>query len=259
MCARARRPPLHRARACERWNQPKGPHRAKTKHGNYNAWLDAHGDDYDFFARRRPRPRAAAQLRRAHARLLPRPGRGVRRRPAGLRQLRAASWSRAAESQQFLFHSLLQRAGNRSRTPMLVGTNNAVRVSALRQIGGFQDSITEDMATGLELHRSAQPGDRAALDARSTRPDVRRGRRGPRVLHRLLQPAGPLVARDRRGAGRAVLAAGAPARARRAGHYLLLTCLLPDGRDHLDPGARSTRSSTSRSGPAAWSCRRTCG
>lgn len=33
-----------------RWNQPKGPHRAKTKHGNYNAWLEAHGDDYDFFA-----------------------------------------------------------------------------------------------------------------------------------------------------------------------------------------------------------------
>lgn len=33
-----------------KWNRKKGPHRAKTKHGNYNAWLDAHGDDYDFFA-----------------------------------------------------------------------------------------------------------------------------------------------------------------------------------------------------------------
>ncbi|NEE36209.1 glycosyltransferase, partial [Streptomyces sp. SID7982] len=32
------------------WNQAKGAHRAKTKHGNYNAWLDAHGGDYDFFA-----------------------------------------------------------------------------------------------------------------------------------------------------------------------------------------------------------------
>ena len=37
---------------------------------------------------RRPRPRAAAQLRRADARLLPRPGRRLRRRPAVLRQLR---------------------------------------------------------------------------------------------------------------------------------------------------------------------------
>ena len=40
---------------------------------------------------------------------------------------------------------------------MLVGTNNALRVSALRQIGGFQDSITEDMATGLALHGARNP------------------------------------------------------------------------------------------------------
>jgi hypothetical protein len=64
---------------------------------------------------------------------------------------------RAAESQQFLFHSLLQRAGNRSRTPMLVGTNNAVRIRALQEIGGLQDSITEDMATSLAFHTSRNP------------------------------------------------------------------------------------------------------
>jgi Glycosyl transferase family group 2 len=64
---------------------------------------------------------------------------------------------RSAESQQFLFHSLLQRAGNGSRTPMLVGTNNALRVSALRQIGGFQDSITEDMATSVIFHTTRNP------------------------------------------------------------------------------------------------------
>src|SRR4051794_2152461 len=33
----------------ERWNQPAGALKAKSKHGNYNAWLDAHGDEYDFF------------------------------------------------------------------------------------------------------------------------------------------------------------------------------------------------------------------
>ena len=40
---------------------------------------------------------------------------------------------------------------------MLVGTNNALRVSALRQIGGFQDSITEDMATSLVVHGTRNP------------------------------------------------------------------------------------------------------
>lgn len=31
------------------WNQPTGRHKARTKHGNYNAWLDAHGARYDVF------------------------------------------------------------------------------------------------------------------------------------------------------------------------------------------------------------------
>lgn len=32
------------------WNRPKGVHKARTKHGNYNAWLARHGDAYEFFA-----------------------------------------------------------------------------------------------------------------------------------------------------------------------------------------------------------------
>jgi cellulose synthase/poly-beta-1,6-N-acetylglucosamine synthase-like glycosyltransferase len=65
--------------------------------------------------------------------------------------------TRWAESQQYLFHSLLQRAGNKRGIAMLVGTNNAVRISALRTIGGLQDSITEDMATSLVLHTAKNP------------------------------------------------------------------------------------------------------
>lgn len=68
-----------------------------------------------------------------------------------------ASVTKAAESQQYLFHALIQRAGNRYGAPMFVGTNNAVRISALRQVGGLYDSITEDMATGFELHRRRNP------------------------------------------------------------------------------------------------------
>jgi hypothetical protein len=40
---------------------------------------------------------------------------------------------------------------------MFVGTNNVVRIAALKQIGGLYDSITEDMATGFELHRHRNP------------------------------------------------------------------------------------------------------
>jgi hypothetical protein len=68
-----------------------------------------------------------------------------------------ATVTKAAESQQFLFHALIQRAGNAYGSPMFVGTNNAVRVSVLKQIGGLYDSITEDMATGLEIHGTRNP------------------------------------------------------------------------------------------------------
>ena len=139
-----------------------------------------------------------------------------------------ASSSAAAESQQFLFHSLLQRAGNRSRTPMLVGHQQRPTLSALRQIGGFQDSITEDMATSLVHAQHAQPGDRAALDLGL---HARRGRRrrGARRRSPTTSPS--------RTAGRAAPtrcwrsasgALGTPARRRaRCVHYLLLTCYYP--------------------------------
>ena len=42
-----------------------------------------------------------------------------------------------------------------SASPMFVGTNNAVRISALRAIGGLQDSITEDVATSVVWHAPA--------------------------------------------------------------------------------------------------------
>ncbi len=139
-----------------KWNQPKGPHRAKTKHGNYNAWLDAHGDEYDFFASvdtdHVPLPnfleRMLGYFRDPDIAFVVGP------QVYGNYQ---AAVTKAAESQQFLFHALIQRAGNRYGAPMFVGTNNVVRISALKGIGGLYDSITEDMATGFELHRHRNP------------------------------------------------------------------------------------------------------
>ncbi|MGW1910692.1 glycosyltransferase family 2 protein [Streptomyces sp. NPDC002076] len=140
----------------ERWNQPKGPHRARTKHGNYNAWLAAHGDDYDFFASvdtdHVPLPNYLERML------------GYFRDPDVGFVIGPQVYgnydtfvTKAAESQQFLFHALIQRAGNRYGAPMFVGTSNAVRISAIKQIGGLYDSITEDMATGFEMHRAKNP------------------------------------------------------------------------------------------------------
>ncbi|MET8506385.1 cellulose synthase catalytic subunit [Streptomyces sp. NPDC004787] len=138
------------------WNRRKGAHKARTKHGNYNAWLAMHGDAYDFFASvdtdHVPLPNFLERML------------GYFRDPdiafvvgPQVYGNYTSAVTKAAESQQFLFHALIQRAGNRYRAPMFVGTNNVVRISALKQIGGLYDSITEDMATGFELHRRRNP------------------------------------------------------------------------------------------------------
>ncbi|GAA1680130.1 glycosyltransferase family 2 protein [Streptomyces yatensis] len=161
----------------EKWNQPKGPHRARTKHGNYNAWLDAHGEEYDFFASvdtdHVPLPNYLERML------------GYFRDPdiafvvgPQVYGNYDAAVTKAAESQQFLFHALIQRAGNAYRAPMFVGTNNAVRISAIKGIGGLYDSITEDMATGFELHRHRNPATGRAWGSVYT-PDVLAVGEGP--------------------------------------------------------------------------------
>ncbi|MFG2847487.1 glycosyltransferase family 2 protein [Kitasatospora sp. NPDC048296] len=146
------------------WNRPKGRFRAKTKHGNYNAWLQAHGDDYDFWVSvdtdHVPLPdfceRMLGYFRDPDVAFVVGPQVYGNYRSSG------SAVTKFSESQQYLFHALIQRAGNRYGAPMFVGTNNAVRIRALQSIGGLYDSITEDMATGLEFHRSRNPetGDR---------------------------------------------------------------------------------------------------
>lgn len=139
-----------------RWNRPLGAFRARTKHGNYNSWLDRHGEAYDVMAfvdtDHVPLPQFLERML------------GYFRDPDVAFVVGPQVYgncetlvTRAAESQQFLFHALVQRAGNAYRAPMFVGTNTCVRIRALRQVGGLYDSITEDMATGLELHRTRNP------------------------------------------------------------------------------------------------------
>ncbi|GAB1692399.1 glycosyltransferase family 2 protein [Krasilnikovia sp. M28-CT-15] len=138
------------------YNTPAGAYKARTKHGNYNSWVDRHGDGYDVFVSvdpdHVPQPNFCERLL------------GYFRDPDVAFVVGPQVYgnydgvvTRWAESQQYLFHSLLQRAGNKRGIAMLVGTNNAVRISALRSIGGLQDSITEDMATSLVLHRTKNP------------------------------------------------------------------------------------------------------
>jgi cellulose synthase/poly-beta-1,6-N-acetylglucosamine synthase-like glycosyltransferase len=135
----------------EHYNQPRGRFKARSKHGNYNAWIDVNGADYEFFVSVDPDHVPQANF---CERLL-----GYFRDPDVAFVVGPQVYgnydnfvTKGAESQQFVFHGLIQRMGNFFGCPMLVGTNNAVRISALREIGGLRDSITEDLATSLSFH-----------------------------------------------------------------------------------------------------------
>ena len=131
-----------------------GTFAAATKHGNHNRWLWEHGGWYDVVmfvdTDHVPLPTMAERLL------------GYFRDPDvafvvgpqfyGNQENRITRW---AESAQYLFHSVIQRAGNRRRCAMLVGTNAAVRISAIRK--GYVASITEDMATSLRIHATRNP------------------------------------------------------------------------------------------------------
>jgi cellulose synthase/poly-beta-1,6-N-acetylglucosamine synthase-like glycosyltransferase len=138
------------------WNEPTGALKAKTKHGNYNAWLEDHGWAYDFFLSvdtdHVPLPSFAERML------------GYFRDPDVAFVVGPQVYgnydnvvTKCAESQQFVFHGLIQRMANFFRCPMFVGTNNAVRIASIEEIGGLRDSITEDMATSLAWHSSRNP------------------------------------------------------------------------------------------------------
>ncbi|MFE6865466.1 glycosyltransferase family 2 protein [Kitasatospora sp. NPDC057692] len=162
------------------WNTPKGRFRARTKHGNYNSWLQAYGADYDFWISvdtdHVPLPeyceRMLGYFRDPDVAFVVGPQVYGNYRSSG------SVVTKFSESQQYLFHALVQRAGNRYGAPMFVGTNNAVRLEALRSIGGLYDSVTEDMATGLEFHRSRNPATGARWKSVYT-PDVLAVGEGP--------------------------------------------------------------------------------
>jgi len=131
-----------------------GVFQIKSKHGNHNEWLGRHGQDYDFVmfvdTDHVPFENMAENML------------GYFRDPDvafvigpqfyGNTQYRVA---RLAESAQYLFHSIIQRAGNRRRSAMLVGTSAAVRLSAIRE--GYIGSITEDLATSFDVHTRRNP------------------------------------------------------------------------------------------------------
>ncbi len=140
----------------ERWNTGRGRFRAKTKHGNHNSWLDAHGDTYDVVLSVDPDHIPLPNFAERMLGYFRDPNVAFVVGPQVYGNFRHYL-TRGAEAQNYMFHSVIQRAANRFASGMFVGTNHAYRVETWRQIGGFQDLITEDLATSFAVHGARNP------------------------------------------------------------------------------------------------------
>ncbi len=136
---------------------------ARTKHGNFNAWMDYLQREkiyYDFLAGvdtdQIPEPnyleRTLGYFHDDDVAFVVGP-QVYGNYSGGLNGLVV----RFAESQASFFQSTLQRAANADSIPMFVGTNYVIRMRVLLQINGFQACITEDMATSLTIHSQKNP------------------------------------------------------------------------------------------------------
>jgi len=134
----------------------RGAFAKKTKHGNHNQWLWEHGNEYDIVMFVDPDHIPLANMAERMLGYFRDPDIAFVVGPQfyGNQDDRVTRW---AESAQYLFHAVIQRAGNRYRCPMLVGTSAAVRISTLADMGGYVDSITEDLATSARIHATRNP------------------------------------------------------------------------------------------------------
>lgn len=132
-------------RGIEHYNQPRPPYKAKTKAGNVNAWLDAHGAAYDFFAQfdidHRPYPEYIHRVLGYFA-----DSRIAWVQAPSLYGNVGQSWvARGAAEQELVLQGPLQRGFfGHSETPFIIGSHSTYRTSAINEIGGFQPTRAED-------------------------------------------------------------------------------------------------------------------
>jgi cellulose synthase (UDP-forming) len=139
------------------FNQTAGPYREKSKAGNHNAWRAIHEAEYDFVAQMDPDHIPFPNFLERTLGYFNDPNTGFVVAPQVYGNQQQNWIARASASQAYLFHGILQRAGNAFGSPLLIGTNHIYRTKAWAQIDGYQDSVIEDHLTSMTLNGTFNP------------------------------------------------------------------------------------------------------
>ncbi|GGN39968.1 hypothetical protein FHR83_006607 [Actinoplanes campanulatus] len=139
------------------WNQPSGPYKARTKHGNHNSWRSAHESDYDVVAQMDPDHVPYPNFLERTLGYFADPDTAFVVAPQVYANLTESFVARGAAELAYLFHGVIQRGGNGLGAPLLIGTNHLYRPAAFKQIDGYQDSIIEDHLTSMVIFGAVNP------------------------------------------------------------------------------------------------------
>lgn len=143
----------------ERWNQSSGPFRAKTKHGNHNAWREAHEHGYDIVTQMDPdhKPLESCDFLERISGYFSDPDVAYVVAPQVYGNIEDGIVAKGAAELAYLFHGVIQPGANGLDAPLLIGTNHAFRPAAWQQIGGYQDCIIEDHLTAMQVATEFNP------------------------------------------------------------------------------------------------------
>lgn len=146
-------------RGVPEWNQPEGPFRAKTKHGNHNAWRQMHEHRYDLVSQMDPdhTPLDSNDFLRRTLGYFNDPDVAFVVCPQVYDNHSAGLIAKGSAELAYLFHGVTQRGANGLGAPVLIGTNHVFRPAAWQQIDGYQDCIIEDHLTAMRVPAETNP------------------------------------------------------------------------------------------------------
>lgn len=132
-----------------KWNTSKGAFRARTKHGNHNAWRSKYENDYDIVAQMDPDHVPRINFITRTLGYFRDPDVAFVVAPQVYGNIESNWIANGSAFQAYVFHGIIQRGGNGLGAPLLIGTNHLYRTKAFKQINGYQDSIIEDHLTSM--------------------------------------------------------------------------------------------------------------
>ncbi|MGH9842562.1 MAG: glycosyltransferase family 2 protein [Blastocatellia bacterium] len=127
-----------------------GVFQVRSKHGNYNAWLDEIGyDRYEIIAAFDPDHVPAPSFLTNVLGYFEDPGVGYVQAAQAYYNQRVNFIARGAAEETYEYYSCTQMASYCFDQPAVVGCHNTHRVKALREVGGFAAHDADDLLIGL--------------------------------------------------------------------------------------------------------------